>query len=354
MLQKIKEDADGFVPLQLLCSFSNMRSLLHLPDHKSSATAQPLTPESLASVVAALAPSTTLTVSEDGTKVKRKTNLPDFEAVQKEIDERSLFVAPFPYDATLTDITACLAAHGKVNCVRMRRHPGSKAYRGNVLVEFDTKVTADAVAQKHITHAGATLRCTPKLTWIDGEQLEEAAREAARPPTPPESSGKAGAKRGRDESRPSGGNKREKKTKPAEPIPDLPAGSVLTMTFPSGSAPDIMRSVLSEALGGRDAVAFIEHSTGEEAGLVRFRTAEVAAGALAGGSVTLQTQDGEQVVGTLGLLEGEAFTLYNEKVKSIMQAKNDRDAASGGRGDRRGRGGGGRGRGRGGRGRGRR
>lgn len=61
-----------------------------------------------------------------------------------QVDERSVYAAPFPYTATLDDLTAFFAARAPVNCVRQRRHLTSKDFKGSCFVEF---ASVDAATQ---------------------------------------------------------------------------------------------------------------------------------------------------------------------------------------------------------------
>lgn len=68
-----------------------------------------------------------------------------------QVDERSVYAAPFPYTATLDDLTTFFAARAPVNCVRQRRHLTSKDFKGSCFVEF---ASVDAATQ---ARAGAWL-----------------------------------------------------------------------------------------------------------------------------------------------------------------------------------------------------
>ena len=65
--------------------------------------------------------------------------------IQKEVDSRSLFAKPLPMDADMDAVSTFFAAHAPVNCVRMRRVMGNKAFRGSVFVEFATVEDAEKV-----------------------------------------------------------------------------------------------------------------------------------------------------------------------------------------------------------------
>lgn len=67
-------------------------------------------------------------------------------SVIQAVDARSLYAAPFPYNATLDSITGFFnSAAAPVNCVRMRRHVVSKDFRGSVFVEFPSEEAAKEV-----------------------------------------------------------------------------------------------------------------------------------------------------------------------------------------------------------------
>ena len=97
------------------------------------------------SVAAALSGSASVETDATNTKVKRKTAVPDEAELAKAIDERSLYAAPFPFDAQLDEVAALFAKAGAVNCVRMRRHLSSKSFKGSVFVEFASQEEADKV-----------------------------------------------------------------------------------------------------------------------------------------------------------------------------------------------------------------
>ena len=84
----------------------------------------------------------------------------------KEVDERSLYVTPFPQDVGLDALQAlCLlnmtymssalltllppqaffSNAAPVNAVRMRRHTNSKEFKGSIFVEFKDAETAKEV-----------------------------------------------------------------------------------------------------------------------------------------------------------------------------------------------------------------
>ena len=70
------------------------------------------------------------------------------ETISAEVDARSLYVAPFPVDATLDQLEAFFsAATGPVACIRLRKHAGAPhvAFKGSVFVEFASVEGAEKV-----------------------------------------------------------------------------------------------------------------------------------------------------------------------------------------------------------------
>ena len=96
-------------------------------------------------VAEALEGSESLTLSEDKARVRRTVALTSAEQAMMQIDQRSLYASPFPFDTSLDAITAFFSEQAPVNCVRMRRHAESKDFRGSIFVEFADQETAEKV-----------------------------------------------------------------------------------------------------------------------------------------------------------------------------------------------------------------
>lgn len=96
-------------------------------------------------VAEVLRSSGSLTVSEDGKQVRRTKPIESSEDIAKQVDARSLFASPFPYDTSLDAVTAFFNTVAPVNCVRMRRHVTSHDFRGSVFVEFASEEQAAEV-----------------------------------------------------------------------------------------------------------------------------------------------------------------------------------------------------------------
>lgn len=180
------------------------------------------------------------------------------ETANKLIDERSLYAAPLPFDATLDAVQDMFAKHGPVNCVRFRRHVNSKDFKGSVFVEFTSKDAAEEVRPrcssahttstrhnqvltKSLVFEGAPLRLQRKPEYI-AAKAEERKNKPAEPTTP------------------------AKPATPAAPAPrpkaaeeetrdvSVPEGAHLRVTFaPDADLNEVSWRGVSELLGGREA-----------------------------------------------------------------------------------------------------
>lgn len=102
------------------------------------------------------------------------------EAIKAQ-DECSLFAAPFPFSATLEQLTAFFSKVAPVKCVRMRRHLNSRDFRGSVFVEFDTLESANKVKDMVLEYEGATIRLQPKTEFKEQVIEERHSKAASRP-----------------------------------------------------------------------------------------------------------------------------------------------------------------------------
>lgn len=134
LLERVTNDAEGFVDLATVCAFKRMRALLD-----SQTADEKNVPDMVVQAVAdILSTSDSLTVSEDGKRLRRTVPMADIKEIQAATDARSLYATPFPFDTSLDAITDFFKGQGPVNCVRMRRFLNSKDFKGSVFVEFSS------------------------------------------------------------------------------------------------------------------------------------------------------------------------------------------------------------------------
>ncbi|KAK9841853.1 hypothetical protein WJX81_007447 [Elliptochloris bilobata] len=372
LCSKVEENPEGFVDLALICSFSRMAQALSIPPKG------PISPQMLAQVTEVLRGSSALVVSEDGRRVRRSVPLVSPEEVAHAIDARSLYAAPFPYNATLDNLTAFFDAHAPVNCVRQRRHLASKDFKGSCFVEFADTETATKVLGMALEYAGAPLALQRKQDFIakkaaERQQAKQArvangisAAAAAVPPSgdaPGEAASGGAVSGGGDEA---AGAEPTAAQPAAEEVPVFVPACVVHFEFEAEeAAEDVGYPEVKTGLGGRDAgIFYVEYQKGDKQGLARCKDADSAKALLErdGGTVTISGQDA-----SLRLLEGEEELAFYKRMADAKRAKDERYGQSangrggfagrkrdrdfggrgghGGRGRGRGRGGGRRGRG---------
>ena len=129
--EKASQNADGFVPLEIIAGFNRVKSLTN----------------DMSQVVSALKDSSSLVLSEDEKSVRRSDPLPEED---KSLN-RSIYVKRFPLDSTLDELTEFFSQFGPVNCIRMRRmehrgdNPNVRPFKGSIIVEFANEETAAKV-----------------------------------------------------------------------------------------------------------------------------------------------------------------------------------------------------------------
>lgn len=282
------------------------------------------------------------------------------EDVVKEVDSRSIYAAPFPFDATLDSLVDFFETIGDLNCIRMRRHLTSKDFKGSIFVEFSSVEEAQRVQGLPVEFAGAPLQLELKEEYA--KRKKEAAKdgqEAAQPTEADalatETAAEPNKKRGRvddDTARDKEGVANETDTVEAA---EFTPGCLVRFDFGAETtfSDNVTFGLVKDSFGGKESgVLYVEYEENEKKGMARFRTPEQAQAALKeaneGGKRLIA---GYQAV--LKLVEGEEEAAYMKNMaETRAKAEKERHAGGGKRGGGRGgrggrRGGGGRGGGRG-------
>eukprot|EP00854_Cymbomonas_tetramitiformis_P008700 gene8700-10322_t len=250
LLEKMKENPEGFIDVALLCSFARMRTVLKVPSPSE------IPADKLAYVASILRDSKTLKLSDDDTKVRRTAPLADPEAIRSEIDKRSIYVSPFPRDSTMEGLTSLFSEHGPVNCVRLRRHAVSSDFKGSIFVEFDSEETCAAVLAKNgtLVHDGAELEMMPKLEYLEKREIPADTLDDV--------------------------DVSEAEAEEAEEL-EYEAGLLIKFTIEEGTE-EISREDLKEALGKYGTVRWVQYQKGQTTGHLQFEKPEEASAALVG------------------------------------------------------------------------
>lgn len=151
--EKIKEN-DGWIQLSLLTSFSRLKALS----------------EDLEVIAAAIEQSEELLeLNEERTAVRRKTEV---STESKDNLQTSVYVKGFALTATLDEIEAFIGSvwDGKVQAIRMRRHPKTKEFKGSVFVELESAEEAERLAAMTLSLPEAT---EPLVLLVKAKYFEQ-------------------------------------------------------------------------------------------------------------------------------------------------------------------------------------
>ncbi|CAM6098487.1 unnamed protein product [Calypogeia fissa] len=356
LLKCIEESDDGLVSLPLVCSFSRMRSNLGLKEHGP----ENVTSETTSAVADVLRQSTTLRLSEDGTKVGRVAKLKSPDEVLAAVNARSISANPLPWNITIDEVETFFKEHAKVNSVRLPRLAGGKAFSGYATIELSSEEEAQRVMGLKLVFKGADLEFEPRKSFDERQAVADQNGQRNGQVKRSGSSGRAGEDVEEDDD-------------------DYPRGLLVSFNLKKvseageeeateeaeekdGEKPEgekdvdpetqVAREDIKSTLDKFGKINFVDFSRGDASGYARFDKAEAVTTARA--SAVLTVEGGFIVKDhllTLNAVEGEEEKEYWKKLREGQGKRRE----SGGRGDRgrgrggrfgRGRGGGGRGRGR--------
>jgi lupus La protein len=308
MRQKANEDPDrpgdgqGWVELQLLCTFARMRQKKGEMDD-----------EAFVKLVAeTLAGSSVVSVSEDGKRVRRSTPLPN--ASQDDVQKRSFYAKGFPREgASLDEIMEYFNGEelGTVKAVRMRyTYDKPRKFKGSVFVEMSSEEEATAVLGKSLSFRGTPLVLRAKAEYQEAKRKEYQERQASK-----------GKRKHED------GSEAAAAAEAATPK-EHAKGTTLKV---EGCGSETSRETLKEAFGAHGKIAWVTYQRGDADAFLFFEEA-----GKANEVIEKLFEAGVPEVGgkqpTLSAVEGEEETEQWKKVwevQAMMGAKKD-----GGRGKR--------------------
>lgn len=180
-------DPEGFVPIATLLTFNKLKALT-----------------TDASVVAvAVKDSEVVAVSEDGTKLRRVSDLP----VTDSSKERTLYVKGYPVsdaDVTIESVSAQFSDYGRVLMVRLRKDPATKQFKGSAFIEFEDEAAMNKAHEAanqggvvSLSYKGVPFLCVMRIN----DWLQRKADKKSKTKRGGEASGEAaaaGSKRKRD------------------------------------------------------------------------------------------------------------------------------------------------------------
>ncbi|KAJ2611031.1 hypothetical protein H4S08_003348 [Coemansia sp. RSA 1365] len=271
---------DGWVSFEVLARFNRLRQLMGLPDtsragkgnKKSQAVPVKDVIAQLSTIVKeGIKEDDPLEIKEDNTAIRRK----EAYTPNDEWFSNTVHVKGLPYgkewSGMIDKLTEFFNQKGEVVLLRLRRNPKSKAFKGNLLVQYATKDQAEATAKDDELVFEENKLETTMLPAYHDEKL--AADEFIQPELR-----KPGASyptfeewcvaHGREPPAPLQADKT--KNKPVEKEPEFEVVPGVLVQF-SGLNDDISIPQLKEAFGALGEVKFVEHEKDEENGIVRFK-----------------------------------------------------------------------------------
>eukprot|EP00126_Sphaerothecum_destruens_P013087 Sdes_comp22390_c0_seq1m20856 len=164
-LQSVIQENDGWVPVETLLTFKRLRQLTEKPSEIVDALR--------------LSESGLLEIDEEGTKVKR-SKAPESDILKQAL--QSVYIKGFKETSTLEEIESFLEENikdKKILCVRMRRIPTSKVFKGSVFVEFSSVKEAEEVASMSLTFDEKPMILMMKNDYVQKKTEERKAKKSA-------------------------------------------------------------------------------------------------------------------------------------------------------------------------------
>jgi hypothetical protein len=311
-------DPDGFVPIATLLTFNKLKALT-----------------TDASVVAnAVKDSEVVAVSEDGSKLRRVSDLP----VTDSSKERTLYVKGYPIgdaDVTIESVSVQFSVYGRVLMVRLRKDPATKQFKGSAFIEFEDEASMNKAHEAanqggvvSLSYKGVPFLCVMRLN----DWLQRKADKKSKPKRGADASGEpeaaAGSKRKRD-----GGDEEQEKVQFTEglliKISNVPEATTLYQ--------------IKDAFKPFGDLKYVEYENGSGHAFLRMGNKEAADAVMAKVAEGMTLTEGHANV-TAYVLAGEEEVAYWTKIGTESGKRANASARGGGRGGGRG------GRGRGGRG----
>ncbi|KAJ1880882.1 hypothetical protein LPJ57_001968 [Coemansia sp. RSA 486] len=329
-MRKGVEMNDGWITFATFAKFNRLRELMGIPQYKAKTNGRNNNkkaenrdvPESSVALLAqtvkeGISDDSLVEVNEDGSAIRRKNQF----VPSDEWFVRTVHVKGLPYGkesaGLIDDLTKFCAESGDVQLLRLRRNPKTKAFKGNFLVEFATPEEAEQFAAKQdLTYQENKLEPSMLQSYHDEKQAaDEFIQPELRKPgetyptfedyciahgRPVPTMDKAGNKKGKD------GDSQK-------PKPQVEAVPGCLVKF-AGAEGDLTVKQLKEAFGAAGDVKYIEYTTENTDGIVRFKE-PVAASVIESHAEGISIGD---VKLTLAAVDEEAEKAFFERAQAAL------------------------------------
>ncbi|KAJ2723175.1 hypothetical protein GGI07_002810 [Coemansia sp. Benny D115] len=335
---------DGWVPMATLARFNRLRELMGIQVPKRFDKKQKMRPKNVdqkyvdlltETLASGIASDDLLEVKEDKSALRRKEAfVPSDEWFARTVHVKGLPYGKEPVDM-IEAMTKFFAQHGKIELVRLRRNPRTKAFKGNVLVQFGTVDEAQSVLEKQLEYEGDKLELALLSAYHDEKKAadEFLQPELQKPGETYPTFEEYCVAHGREV--PAAPAKKEKKEAITEANVevDIPLNTLLKFSG-AGEGAELTIDALRAAFKELGAVRFVEYTAGDAEGIIRFREAEVPA-------IMEANPEGVTVGETklsLSALTEEELSAFGERAKaSIIASAQEKKSGNGGhRGGRKG------------------